>query len=101
MPDPEEGTKTIELSTPESIVRAAEEIYEADLRETFDTEDNRGKFLVIDVLTRKAYLDIHSDEALSVARQDAPTGVFHLMRIGARAASKTTRSTAHPETWLG
>ena len=37
--------------TTEEIARRGEEIYERDLRANLETEENRGKFLIIDIAT--------------------------------------------------
>jgi hypothetical protein len=41
--------------TAEEIARRGEEIYERDLRVRLATEENRGKFLVIDIKYEAAY----------------------------------------------
>ena len=43
--------------TAEEIARRGEEIYERDLRARLETEENRGKFLVIDIATGAYEID--------------------------------------------
>lgn len=42
----------------------------------------RGRFLAIDIDTRRAYLGDSSAEALEVAREQHPDKVFYVVKIG-------------------
>ncbi|MFI5201878.1 MAG: hypothetical protein ACHQNE_05795 [Candidatus Kapaibacterium sp.] len=74
-------------SHPEQIVARAEEIYARKFKKEFENK-HRGKFAVIDITTEKAYLGDFSGDALQSALKDSPHGIFHLIRIGSRAAHK-------------
>lgn len=89
---------TAGLSTPDTIVRAAEKIYREKYQEEYE-KDHRGQYVVIDVRSEKAYLDDRSGRAIKAARQDSPNGIFHLMRVGSRAAFKTTRFSKPGDAW--
>ena len=87
-------------SDPAAVAEAGKLIYEKNFKGEYETA-HRGKFVVIDVQSQKAYLGKSSLEAYQLARQDAPTGLFHLLKIGARAAFKVNfNSHAHYD-WMG
>ena len=79
--------------SPTSIVQQAEEIYQRRYQREYEQNHN-GRFLAIDIKTEEAYLGDNSGEALSAARDAAPNGVFHLMRVGQPAAFKSSRHRA-------
>jgi hypothetical protein len=74
-------------SHPEHLVAQAEEIYARKFQKDYERR-YRGKFAVIDITTEKAYLGDFSGDALQAALLDSPKGLFHLIRIGFRAAHK-------------
>jgi hypothetical protein len=45
-------------------------------------EKEQGKFLAIDVSTKKAYLATTPEDALRLAENENPRGSFHLVKIG-------------------
>ena len=73
-----------DLSSPELIAKAGEAVY-ARIRDQL-LESSPGQFVAIDVTTEEWYVDIDSAEALRAARKAAPSGVFHLIRIGSPTA---------------
>ncbi len=75
------------LTDPTKIAEAAEAIYDEKYREGYEADHN-GEFVAIDVTDQKAYLGEHAEDALLHAREQAPHGVFHLMKVGATAAFK-------------
>lgn len=74
-------------SHPEQIVAEAEAIYARKFQKDYERHYH-GKFAVIDITTEKAYLSDFSGDALQAALRDSPKGLFHLIRIGFRAAHK-------------
>ena len=76
--------------SPASIVQRADEIYDRLYKADYEKEHD-GRFVAIDISTETAYLGDSSGEALSTAREAAPNGIFHLMRIGQPAAFKSSR----------
>lgn len=90
------------LTDPGKIAEAAEAIYEDQYREDYE-QSHDGEYVVIDVATGAAYLGEYAEDALHNARQKAPHGVFHLMRIGAPGAFKVSyidrRKSATPTAW--
>ena len=75
----------ISLTDPGKIAKAAEEIYTSNYKEKLE-KSNSGEFAVIDVRSREAYVGKFAEDALGDAREKAPNGVFHLIRIGSPGA---------------
>lgn len=72
--------------TAEEIARRGEEIYARDLRVKLDTEENRGKFLIIDIATGAYEIDredLAATERLLARHANAMT---YGLRIGYAAA---------------
>ncbi len=51
-----------------------------------------GEFVAIDVATEKAYHAPNSQGAYTLARQDSPTGIFHLLKVGEAGAFRVSYS---------
>lgn len=73
--------------TKEEVVRRGREIYERDIRERVERE-NEGRFLVVDIESGEYALADNELEAFDRARDNAPDGVFYLMRVGHPAAHR-------------
>ena len=74
-------------SHPEHIVALGSEIYARKFKKDYE-QRFYGKFAVIDITTEKAYIGDFSGDAVQSALKDSPHGIFHLIRIGFRAAHK-------------
>ena len=73
-----------ELDSAEKIAAAGEELYE---KQRGDFERNHpGEFVAVDVRTGTVYVAENAVAALNKARDQAPTGVFHLIQIGSESA---------------
>ena len=83
MPDADAGSPT-------GVARRGEEIYREQHQAKLE-EKHRGRYVAIDVETGQAYLGDTSGDALQKAREEAPHGAFHLMRVGQPAASRKSR----------
>ncbi|MEK9153037.1 MAG: hypothetical protein AAB723_00370 [Patescibacteria group bacterium] len=84
-----------ELIKKADIQKIAEEgakIYE-QIKVNYDPKE-RGKFLAIDIDSRKEYLGDTSAEALVLARQNHPNNVFYVVKIGFDVAETMVRSFA-------
>ena len=79
------------LHTPDQIVDAGERI-SAETHKTRLERERLGHFVAIDVLTGEPYVAEFPEEALKSARQHAPTGIFHLIRIGSPGVYRVSRS---------
>lgn len=72
-----------ELIKKADIQRISEEgakIYE-QIKINYDPKE-KGKFLAIDIDSKKAYLGNTSAEALELARQNHPNKVFYVVKVG-------------------
>ncbi|PIV42075.1 MAG: hypothetical protein COX92_02685 [Candidatus Nealsonbacteria bacterium CG_4_10_14_0_2_um_filter_40_15] len=88
-------TSNEELIKNANIQKIAEEgakIYE-QIKVNYDPKE-RGKFLAIDIDSKKAYLGNTSAEALESARQNHSNKVFYVVKIGFDVAETMARSFA-------
>jgi len=72
-------------SSPEKIARAGEKIY-AERHQAKLERECPGQFAAIDVVSGEAYVARFPEDAVDQARAAAPTGVFHLVKIGSSGA---------------
>lgn len=72
--------------TAEEITQRGEEIYERDLRATLETEENRGKFLIIDIKTGAYEIDKEDLAATERLLACHPHAITYGLRIGYDAA---------------
>ncbi len=86
--------RTSSLSEPGEVAQKGDQIYNEKYRGQFEKE-HLGKFVVIDVLTGKAYIADYPEQAIEQARGDAPDGVFHLIRVGSPGAFKVSYTSSH------
>jgi hypothetical protein len=77
------------LRDPRSVAALGEKIYAERYREEFE-QLYLGQFVVIDVTTEEAYRGITPEEAINAARQHAPQGVFHMIRVGEPGAFRVS-----------
>jgi hypothetical protein len=77
------------LDNPRQIAEMGERLYQERHKEKLE-QVRRGHFAAINVLTGAAYVHELSHEALATARQQAPDGIFHLIRIGSPGAFKVS-----------
>jgi hypothetical protein len=95
-------TKTMpseELMKQADIQRIAAEgtkIYK-DIKAQYDPKE-KGKFLAIDIDTKKAYLADTSADAVVAARKDNPEKIFYVVKIGFDAAETMAKSFINNET---
>jgi hypothetical protein len=80
---------------PREIAERGIAIYERKFRADYEKE-SRGRFAAIDIDTERAYVADFPEEAMAIARTEAPDGSFYLIHIGSRATFKISRrSHAH------
>jgi len=82
-----------ELIKKADIQHIAEEgakIY-GQIKVNYDPKE-RGKFLAIDIESKKVYLGNTSAEALELARQSHPNKVFYVVKIGFDVAETMAKS---------
>ena len=80
------------------IANRAQEIYETKFQSDYEPE-HLGKFVAIDIREEKAYLGEFAEDALGLARKEAPYGVFHLIRIGSPGAFRIRHVTGRFNYW--
>ena len=85
------------LNNPDKIAEAAQRIYEEKYKARFDPA-HLGEFVVIDLKTEQAYLGKFPEIALQEAMAKAPSGIFHLIRVGAPTAFRVSYS-LHKDAW--
>lgn len=76
----------------QKIAERGAKIYD-QIKVKYDPKE-RGKFLAIDIDSKKAYLSKTSAEALELARQNHPNKVFYVAKIGFDVAETMARSFA-------
>lgn len=87
----------ISLRSPQAIADEAMRIYgglDAAIK-----KQHEGEFMVVDVKSGQHVIDKFSGEALRLAREKVPYGVFHLIRIGAPTAFKVSQTASHDRDW--
>jgi hypothetical protein len=89
----------MEMSNPKAIAELGEKIYSENYRSAYELE-HPGKFVAIDVKTKQAFLGDTAEEALDAARNAAPNGVFHLIKVGATGAFRVSYTSNGHLDWL-
>ena len=87
--DVERPAEDAVFTDPGKIAEVAERIYDERYRAEFEAS-HCGEFVAIDVQDGRAYKGQHAELALQRAREQAPYGIFHLIRIGARGAFRAS-----------
>lgn len=75
----------------QKIADEGAKIYE-QLKERYDSEENKGKFLAIEIDSKKEYLADTSAAALDLARQNHPNKIFYVVKIGFDVAETLAES---------
>lgn len=83
----DELLKTVDI---QKIAEEGGKIYE-QVKTSYEPNEN-GKFLAIDIDSRKTYLSNTSAEALELARQNHPHKVFYVVKIGFDVAETMAKS---------
>lgn len=78
------------LTVPARIAEAAEKLYAERFQAEVEAAHEEG-FVAIDVMSEAYYFAETGEDALQTAREAAPHGVFHLIRLG----SPTTASSSY------
>jgi hypothetical protein len=90
----------IPLNNPKAIAEAGERLYAERFKA--DLEANSvGKYAVIDVTAERVTVGETPELAFEEAKKNAPTGVFHLIRIGFPGAFQASYQYRHgTQDWL-
>jgi len=78
------------FSDPKAIAEAGETIYRDMYQKDFE-QNQRGKFVAINVKAKTATLGDTASDALLAAQKADPHGVFHLIRVGFTGAFQLSR----------
>lgn len=84
---------------PKDLAEIGERIYSEKYKAAFEIE-HPGKFVAIEVLSGKAFIDEQPEVALQKARKDFPTGLFHLVRVGSPGAFRVSYISNARSDWL-
>jgi hypothetical protein len=87
------------LSDPRSVAEAGERIYKEKYRDEYE-KTHAGEFVAIDVLSQQAYIARTPSDALKLARDASPSGIFHLIKIGSAGAFQVSHSLNARPDWL-
>ena len=82
------------LDSPGRIAEEGQRIYEEKHKADLE-QDHFGKYIAIDVLTGCFYMDKFPEMAVEKAQNQAPHGIFHLIRIGSPSAFKVSFGSRH------
>ncbi|HCP08358.1 MAG TPA: hypothetical protein DIT25_00990 [Candidatus Moranbacteria bacterium] len=80
----------IKKSDIQKIASEGTQIYE-QIKANYDPKE-KGKFLAIEIESKKAYLGNTSAEALELARENHPSKLFYVVKIGFDVAETMARS---------
>ena len=80
------------LTPADKIAAEGQRIYVERYKADFERQFN-GQYVAIDIDTGTAYRAEFPELALTTARKQAPSGIFHLIRIGSPAAFKASHRT--------
>ncbi|UVT20093.1 MAG: hypothetical protein H8K03_20330 [Nitrospira sp.] len=67
-------------SSDQIIAERGEQIYAERFQAEYE-QHYSGQYVVIDILTKSAYVAAFQEEAINKAKAIAPNGLFHLVRI--------------------
>lgn len=87
------------IMNPKEIVERGEQIYRDMYQEAYEREHD-GKFVAIDVRTKNAYVGDSPEAVLKDARDDAPQGLFHLIKVGSAGAFRVSYSNNATVDWI-
>ncbi len=89
----------MDFSNPKAIAERGEQIYRDKYKFTYESEHS-GKFVAIDVTSEDAYIADTPKEALESARQASPKGLFHLVKVGALGAFRSSYTNNATVDWI-
>ena len=84
------GEELIKQVDIQHIAEEGAKIY-SQIKGNYDPKE-RGKFLAIEIRSKKVYLGNSSAEAMELARQSHPNTVFYVVKIGFDVAETIARS---------
>lgn len=88
-----------QFANPQEIAAAGQRIYEAKFKIDYEKK-HAGCFLAIDVTSEQAFLSEQPEEALRKGQEASPSGIFHLMKIGASGAFRVSYNSNARSEWF-
>lgn len=85
--------------TPAQIAERGEQIYQEKYRSVYE-DSHAGQIAAIEIQTEQIFLAKSVEGALLAGRKAHPTGVFHLLRIGAAGVFRTAYSEVQHGDWV-
>ncbi len=79
----------VDYSSAQTVADRAQQIYQERFQTAFE-QTYSGRYVIIDILTKKAYVAVSVEENINKAKAEAPDGLFHLIRIGSAALRTST-----------
>lgn len=83
------------ITNPQQVVEEGNRIYAEKYKKELEGTST-GQFVAIDISTEEAYVAPFAEEALEKAKELAPNGLFHLIKIGAPAAFRVSYTSHAP-----
>ncbi|MDA2927716.1 hypothetical protein MYX78_10895 [Acidobacteria bacterium AH-259-G07] len=84
---------------PKEIATRGEQIYEEKYKKKYEKEHG-GKFLAINVETGEAFLGNTAQSSFKLAKKKNPSGIFHLIKIGALGAYRVSYTSNDRSDWI-
>ncbi len=78
----------VRLSAPQRVAEKAAKIY-AEIDDDIKLE-NKGRYMAVEVESGQHFIEDFSHQALRSAREAHPTGMIHVLRIGAEDTFKVS-----------
>jgi hypothetical protein len=69
-----------DYSSAQTVADRGERIYKEQFQDA-SKKNISGQYVVIDILTKRAYMAVFPEEAINKATAEAPDGLFHLVKI--------------------
>lgn len=88
-----------QFSDPRAVANEGERIYLQKYKAEYEAQ-HQGKFVAIDVRSEQAFLGDTPEQALEQARKQAPSGLFHLMKVGSLGAFRVSYTSDGLSSWL-
>jgi hypothetical protein len=67
--------------SPQEIAAKGEKIYAEKFARSYERK-HRGKFVAVDIDSKRAFVGDSPEQALEKAQERNPSGCFHLIRVG-------------------
>lgn len=90
---------TMGISNPREAAERGEKIYHDKYKSAFEAE-HYGKYVAIDIATEEAHVADSPEDAIELARETNPKGIFHLVKVGSTGAFRVSYTSNANMDWL-